>query len=55
MEATEFWNDLAALHIIQCSGMFAGGSASRIPTGVRSPKQEISIGEHENGAQGHDH
>jgi hypothetical protein len=30
---------LADLHIIQCLGMFAGLSAMRTPTGVRSPVQ----------------
>ena len=29
---------LAILHIVQCSGMDAGGLARRTPTGVRSPE-----------------
>ena len=35
--ATEALSLRAVLQNIQCSGMFAGGSAIRTPTGVRSP------------------
>ena len=34
---TGAWKRRALLHIVQCWGIFAGASASRTPTGVRSP------------------
>lgn len=41
VEVTAALNRLAVLQSIQCSGIEAGGSDIRTPTGVRSPTYDI--------------
>ncbi len=41
VSATAALNLFAVLHMFQCVGIFPGASASRTPTGVRSPYKYI--------------